>query len=378
MRAARPAGRAVAAGLAVLLASCGGGGGNPVAPPTPPGELFSLAVMVYYDENANGRLDDGEQVRIPDATVTAAGRSATTEVLTGKATLGGLPRGQVSVSVTALPRFYVAPPPVTVDLPASGELALPVTLPIGANTPNRYLAFGDSITEGEGSSTEEGYPPLLQDRLRAHFGAAELVVDAAPGTYSSEGAARIGRSVSRNRAAFTLILYGTNDWYPCEDAASCFTLPALTTMVQTVKAAGGLPVVATIIPVNVGYDARVPPSRNEFVAEQNKLIRSMASAEGALLVDLEPAFYKAAGSDLSQLFFDHVHPNDRGYTIIADEFFKALSAPVGGASASAASWEPLAEPPLALDLPAAAGPRRLLERAPRALPKRPDPRRRDE
>lgn len=375
MSAAR---RAAMAGLAVLLASCGGGGGNPVAPPTPPAETFSLAVMVYYDENGNGQPDADEAVRLPNATVRAGSRSATTEVLTGKATLSGLLRGPVSVTVTGLPRFYVAPQPVTVDVPASGEVALPVALPIGANTPNRYLAFGDSITEGEGSSTEEGYPPLLEDRLRAHFGAAGLVVDAAPGTYSSEGAARIGRSVSRNRAAFTLILYGTNDWYPCDDAASCFTLPALTTMVQTVKASGGLPVVATIIPVNAGYDARVPPSRNEFVAEQNRLIRSMASAEGALLVDLEPAFYKAAGSDLSQLFFDHVHPNDRGYTIMADEFFKALSAPVGGGGASAASWEPFTDPPLALEPPSAAAPPRLLERAPRALPKRLERRRRDD
>ncbi len=351
MRIARRLKRGATAGLCLLLAACGGGGGNPAAPP-PPTELFSLAVLVYYDENGNGQLDADEAARVPNVTVRAGSRSARTEVLTGQATVTGLPAGQTTVRLEGLPPFYVAPAPVTVELPTSAELRLPLTLPIGGNVPNRYLAFGDSITEGEGSSSGQGYPPFLEDRLRAHFGAGEVLVDAAPGSTSDEGALRITRAL-RSRPAFTLILYGTNDWYDCDDPATCYTTDALAAMVQRVKAAGGLPVLATIIPVNAGYDARVPPSRNEYVAEQNKLIRTLASQEDALLVDLEPAFYKAAGNDLSQLFFDHVHPNDRGYEVMADEFFKALSAPASS-TANAAGWGPTPDlaldPPLVLDL----------------------------
>lgn len=348
MSAARWAARGGAAGLGLLLGACGGGG-NPMTPPTPT-EVHSLAVVVFYDENGDGRLDPSETARLPGVTVRAGGRSASTAPLTGQAVVNGLPAGPVSVSLQGLPPFYVAPPPVTVDLPSSAELPLPVTLPIGGNVPNRYLAFGDSITQGEGSSSDEGYPPLLQDRLRSHFGAGELVVEAFPGTTSEQGANHIAGALARHRPAFTLILYGTNDWYPCGDPLDCFTLSALTTMVERVKLAGGLPVLATIIPVNAGYDARVPPSRNEYVAEQNRLIRTLAAQEGALLVDLEPAFYKAAGSDLSQLFSDHVHPNDRGYQVLADEFFKALSSPTGDASGSAATWMLALDPPPVLDL----------------------------
>jgi lysophospholipase L1-like esterase len=361
--AARQLRRGATAGLCLLLAACGGGGGgNPAAPP-PPVELFSLAVLVYYDENGNGQLDANEAARVPNVTVRAGNRSARTEVLTGQATVSGVPAGPTTVRLEGLPPFYVAPAPVTVELPTSAELKLPLTLPIGGNVPNRYLAFGDSITEGEGSSSGEGYPPFLEDRLRAHFGAGELRVDAVPGSTSDEGALRIARAL-RNQPAFTLILYGTNDWYDCDEPAACYTTDALAAMVQQVKSAGGLPVLATIIPVNAGYDARVPPRRNEYVAEQNKLIRTLASQEGALLVDLEPAFYKAAGNDLSQLFDDHVHPNDRGYEIIADEFFKALSAPraTGDAGTSAVGWGPT--PDLALDPPL------VLEGEPR-LPARP-------
>ena len=57
------------------------------------------------------------------------------------------------------------------------------------------------------------------------------------------------------------------------------------------------------------------------------LIRDLAASEGALLVDLEAAFLREP--DLSSLFADHVHPNDRGYKIMADEFFRAITRPRG-------------------------------------------------
>ena len=64
----------------------------------------------------------------------------------------------------------------------------------------------------------------------------------------------------------------------------------------------------------------------------NDLIRPMARQEGAVLVDLHAAFVKQG--DLSQLFSDHVHPNDRGYALMADEWFKAITGPVAGTSAA--------------------------------------------
>jgi lysophospholipase L1-like esterase len=53
------------------------------------------------------------------------------------------------------------------------------------------------------------------------------------------------------------------------------------------------------------------------------LIRELAEDEGALLVDLEAAFLREP--DLASLYSDHVHPNDRGYQVMADEFFRAIS-----------------------------------------------------
>ena len=324
--------------LPVALGACGGGG-NPVAPPTP-GDLHSVEAVVFYDENGNGQLDAGEAGRVPGVTLSLGGRTARSAVLTGEATLAGVPGGtqELTVRSETLPPFYRSPGPVNVSVPARSTLPVPLRLSIGANVANRYMAFGDSITVGDGSSDGQGYRLALEDQLRQHFGTGQVANEGIDGTRTDQGAARLGAALSRQQPAYTLIHYGTNDWNKCANIEACppVTAANLRSMVQQVKAAGGLPVLATIIPVNVGYDERVPPQRNEYVAAQDRLVRDVAAQEGAALADLEAAFYRAGGSDLSQLFSDHVHPNDRGYQVMADEFFKAISSPVGGSSAAAA------------------------------------------
>jgi len=86
-------------------------------------------------------------------------------------------------------------------------------------------------------------------------------------------------------------------------------------------------VLATIIPANPAFPDQVPPQRNVWVHQIDALIRPMAQQEGALLVDLEAAFL--AHGNLPSLFSDHVHPNDQGYAIMAQQFFKAITQPGG-------------------------------------------------
>lgn len=343
MSALRTRARLLAVGAqSVWLAACGGGGGGGTPGPVNPGPVVpthAVQALVYYDENGDGHLNGDELVRLPGVSV-RIGPAAARTTAGGRVTVAAVPQGhqQASLPLDGLPPFYVPGPPVDVDVPASAPLELPVTLPIGENFTNRYMAFGDSITEGEGSSGDAGYVDSLEDKLSAFLGAAELRREGIGGTLSEQGADRIGQRLSRNRPAFTLILYGTNDWYECpeDDPPACFTVDALRSMVGQVKAAGSLPVLATIVPVNAGYDARVPPARNEWLKGLNVLIRAVASQEGAALADVEPAFYQAAGNDLSQMFSDHVHPNDRGYDVISDVFFKAITSPrVPPASTSA-------------------------------------------
>ena len=82
--------------------------------------------------------------------------------------------------------------------------------------------------------------------------------------------------------------------------------------------------VGTIVPANPAYVDRLAEQRNAWIDETNAVLVPMARAEGAVVADLNRAM-KDASADLPSLFTDHVHPNDRGYQVMAQEFFRAIS-----------------------------------------------------
>jgi lysophospholipase L1-like esterase len=317
--------------LATGFATCGGGGGP--TGPTPPGSSHPVGVALFYDENGNGTMDAAESVRIPDAVVEIGGKQGRSAPLSGEAIIDGVPDGSQTLSIrpSSLPPYYAAPAPLALVVPQTGGTAfIPVTLPIGTNHPNLYLAFGDSITDGEGSSDGMGYVARLQRKLQAQLGRATIIRDGLSGTRSNRGSDRLPDSLTV-RPAYTLIHYGTNDWNmaECKFDPPCFTIDSLRTMVRDVKGRQGLPVLATIIPANPAY-TETQPQRNEWVAAMDVRIREMARAEGAVVADLEPAFLHAPA--WPALFTDHIHPNDAGYEVMAQAFFEAITRPPAAAA----------------------------------------------
>jgi lysophospholipase L1-like esterase len=293
-------------------------------------QTFPVSALVFYDENANGVLDPGEDVRLPNVEVAALGVVGRTSAA-GVAALT-LPAGthSVGVATASLPAYYTTGPAATLNVPQQSQILLPVTLPLGRmNRPNSYMAIGDSITLGDGSRDREGYRGMLQSDLRAHFGRADLIDEGTEGTMSRTGVERVEEGLLRHHPAFTLIHYGTNDWnaVQCKGPSGppCFTIASLRAMVRNVRDQGSLPVLATIIPTNAGRDARVPEERNDWVREVNILIRALAVEEDCILADAWQAFIDT--QDLPRLFSDHVHPNEAGYRLMADAFFAALTKP---------------------------------------------------
>jgi len=316
-----------------LLAGCGGGSDDNQGPTTPPTTMpppvvgSSVNVVVFYDENGNGVINPGERTRIAEALVEIGGGSARSAPLTGEARVDGVAAGQYEVAVRAdtLPPFYVPGTPVQVTVPTEEVVQIPVALPIGRNLPNRYMAFGDSITEGDSDFGDFTYRRALQSLLEGHFGVAEILNSGAGGTTTDQGAARIEDELIRNDPAFVLVVYGTNDWNACNTPESCFTQDAIRTIVRAVKLKSTHAFVATIPPVNVGFDDRVPPERQDWVDGANELIRTVVREEGAVLMDVNAALTQAAGGDFSPLFEDHVHPNPAGYDVMAESMFQAIA-----------------------------------------------------
>src|SRR5206468_2620822 len=156
------------------------------------------------------------------------GKSGRSSKVLGEVTIAGVPAGTQAVTVRrgSLPPYYAAPATLSVAVPQGQPLLVPVTLPIGSNRPNVYMGFGDSLTLGQGSSDGLGYRGRLQSRLTAFFGRGQVVNEGADATRSNRGADRIDDSLRRARPAYTLILYGTNDWNvaDCKNNPPCFTI----------------------------------------------------------------------------------------------------------------------------------------------------------
>src|SRR5262249_5104959 len=146
-----------------------------------------------------------------DVEVDVGSHSAHTSKVLGEFSVAGVAGGAQAVTLRrgSLPPYFVAPASLSVSLPQSQPLMVPVTLPIGNNRANVYMGFGDSITIGQGSSDNLGYRGRLQDKLIAQFGRATIVNEGADATRSNKGADRIDDSLGRQRPAYTLILYGT-------------------------------------------------------------------------------------------------------------------------------------------------------------------------
>jgi len=278
--------------------------------------------MVFYDENANGTMDPVDHP-VPDVDVVIAGKTGRTGVGSVGATVANVPAGSHPVTVQSLPPFFSAGALPTVQVPDGPPVRIGLTLPIRNNRPDVYVAFGDSITRGDGAAPSQSYPTRLQARLLAHFGDAFVNNRGGDGTNTFEAIERFRRNVPANEPAYTLILYGTNDWHDpvCQNnTPQCHTVPNLRTIVRMVKAEGSLPFLATIIPVNPALNGQ---GRNDWVDGINTQLKAMAQAEGAFLVDLNQAFKNQPS--LPALFDDGVHPNAAGYEVIAQGFFEAIA-----------------------------------------------------
>lgn len=324
--------------LGASLAACGGGGTSPAspsAPATPAVPTYSVTATVFYDQNGNGQLDASEAVRVPGVDVVIGTGSGKSAVGSGQAIVTGIQQGSFNVTLRteSLPYYFQPLAPFAIQVPGTAEVRVPLTLQIGRNSPNLYLGLGDSITDGTGSSDGLGYTMKLQSLLGPHLGRAEVREWGRQGDSSAETAEVTRLTLSWFNPAYTLILLGTNDWHDqsCQNRppSACYTIESLREIVRDVKGWDSLPVLGTIPPVN---PARAPEGRNSWNDGLNAGIKALGQQEQVVVADLN-AEMKAAGS-LPALFADDVHPNDAGYQLIAQAWFKAITR--GRAAASAA------------------------------------------
>jgi lysophospholipase L1-like esterase len=319
---------------AATLAGCGGG--SPSDPDPTPAPGSPVSGYVFYDENGNGTADASETVRLPSVQVLVGGVTGSTSA-GGRFALAAVPNGAQSAQARpeSLPAYFMPGTAVSVSVPAPGDVAVPAALPLGSRArTNVYLAFGDSITAGDGSADHSGYRDELEAELRAFWGKATIEADGQSGTRSNRGAIRLPASLGYVHPAYVLILYGTNDWNEpeCRDAFPCYTVDSLRSMIHRTRESGGFPILGTIPPVNPAYVDLRAAERNDWVKRMNDQVRAMARQENVAIAEVHGEFMKQ--SSLPPFFTDLQHPNDAGYRLISRAFFAAITNPVSGAASS--------------------------------------------
>ncbi len=210
----------------------------------------------------------------------------------------------------------------------SFALLLLVLLPGLASAQTRkYLAFGDSITEGVGDAStqeERGYPPRLEDLLRAAGVDAVVENHGEGGEQTAEGLMRINSVLDRGKAGDVLLLTeGTNDI--SKDVGIETIIFNLDEMRNRAANRGIDTIFATVIPRRP--DARFDPN-NEMTDQLNGRIRNLAGLRQRRLTDPYEIFLTTP--NLYQQLYDPAnndpvgHPNAAGYDRLARIWFNNI------------------------------------------------------
>jgi hypothetical protein len=111
---------------------------------------------------------------------------------------------------------------------------------------------------------------------------------------------------------------------PLEDYENC-----MQTMVSLIQGIGAIPVLATTLPIDVGYGGCTQEQLDDII-EFNNWVRSYCSANGIAVME----YYDTIADDDGQLPYDchdgdGLHPNEHGYDILSPIVIPTLEGCIG-------------------------------------------------
>jgi lysophospholipase L1-like esterase len=194
--------------------------------------------------------------------------------------------------------------------------------------PNRFLAFGDSITWGQYPVDDpvqppfHPYPSTLDDTLDNRVMDADVINVGEPGEGTGNGMDRIKIEVQTYTPQYVMIMEGTNN--VSHDALPSEIYQEYLIMIDNAKKHAGVDhvkvMMATLIP-------RLD-SRNDETEEMNQLAVIPAANDKKIpICDQWGAFYDyiaAHGIPLADIYWDEKHPNQEGLDLFAAKWYSCL------------------------------------------------------
>jgi lysophospholipase L1-like esterase len=242
---------------------------------------------------------------------------------------------------------------VTVEVPAP---------PIPKLLGTKFLAFGDSLTQGNNGCNDLDcdnlaapqlidvgyeYPTILQQLLAARYTlqTVQVIESGKGGETAAEGSYRLPVEMTRYQPDAVLIMEGVNEFF-FDDSASQ-AAGSLRAQVQRAKAGGAKQVFLATLPPEIAGSRRAWGAPH--LSDLNGRIRDIAAQEQVVLVDVftalntdvtryissQEAYGKCCSSDSG--WADGLHLTRAGRVKLAETFFDAIKANFEEKSGSSAA-----------------------------------------
>jgi lysophospholipase L1-like esterase len=192
----------------------------------------------------------------------------------------------------------------------------------------KFLAFGDSLTEGTISlapmilavDAPQSYPSVLRGYLQDRYVVQkpDVINAGLGGETATDGAIRLRSVLLSTRPEVLLLMEGSNDLLSLQAGANR-ALAALDGMMREAEGQGVRVCLATVPPQRAG-GVRHRDAVAALIPSFNNDVRALAARRGAVLVDV----YDGMKDDLSLIGVDDLHPTPHGYEVMAKIFFNAI------------------------------------------------------
>ncbi|HEX5216979.1 MAG TPA: GDSL-type esterase/lipase family protein [Vicinamibacterales bacterium] len=317
--------------LAIALLATAACGANPPSGPTPPADGPSLSCPANISASSFGT-----EVAVTYPSATVSGGTPPVNVTCSLASGALFPAGQTTTVTCS-----------AVDAQARrAQCTFNVTLTALKLNATKFMAFGDSMTEGvDGLASMRvghlladpafAYPAQLQMMLHADYPAQEISVfnEGLGGEKVTDplSYARFTAALQARRPEALLLLDGYNDLLNFGIDFANDVAFALRDFIRSAKSMGVQHVfLSTLTPPGPTGPRRIPIA---VIQEANFFIQQIAAQEGATLVDN----YKAFLGLEPLLITDGLHVNHAGAELVAKTFHDAIVAKLGEKPASASA-----------------------------------------
>lgn len=204
---------------------------------------------------------------------------------------------------------------------------------LGAETPVRIVALGDSITKAvrPGVTEMETFSHFLQDSLNSAERSVEVVNAGIGGERTDQGLKRLDKDVLELKPKIVLIMYGHNDSY-IDVGGSKSRISReeyavnLKKLVERIREAGAVPILMTPPAYSSGNQNGIGKDPDILLEEFSATCREVARQMETPLVDHYAAWRKRrdAGEEIRAITTDGYHPNPEGQKFLAATILPTL------------------------------------------------------